>query len=746
QTGTFDNGGYQLECTGALEVANGAKFLLNGSSTFPTKYATLSLGLTSTVDYGGNGPQTIGKVNYGNLSSTNTGDRVLPNGGTVGIAGTFSHAGNSFTITGSTIDYNGAGTQNIIAFNYNNLTTSGSGARILPSSGKVRVSGTFTPGTNTYTITGSTIEYNGTGTGNKAQTISAFDYNNLSSSSIGDRKLASTGTIGIYGTFTPGINNYTAITGSTIEFKSNSGQTIPAFNYDGLTSSGSGTRTLASTGTIGIAGTFNSGGNSYTVTGSTVDFNGSSLQTIPSFNFNNIQLTNSSIALSGDLTIPGDITINGTLDATGGNITVSGDWTNNGTFTNGGKIITLNGSSDQTIGGTASTSFFDVVVNKSSGNIILGNAITIEKTLILTAGNIKTTSTNLITFDVDAVLSGGSSASFIDGPAAKNTNSTSSFTFAIGRGTTYRSLMVEPIDVNTSTFTAEYADSGYTNTATVGAGIDHVSTLEYFILDRSGGKNAADAYVTISWDNSSGVNTAAIADLRLAHWDGSQWEDFGNSAVSGDNTSGTLRSNLVTTFSPFTLGSSSGSNPLPIDLLSFDVAAKGMGVELKWETATEINNDYFTIEKSVDGIYFEEISDIEGAGNSSVAIKYNYTDENPYEGTSYYRLKQTDFDGKWEVFPMKAVKWGKADEFKILSVGPNPVTDQINIDYLVSSGVEVSCMIYNLQGKLLYEKNTQASKGVNNFTYNEAGNLEQGIYILVLKNDKKSISHKVMKN
>src|SRR6185369_3974385 len=137
---------------------------------------------------------------------------------------------NSYTITGSTVDFNGSGAQTIPAFNYNNLTSSSSGARTLAGSGTIGIAGTFTPGTNSYTITGSTINFNGAG----AQQVEAFNYNNLTSSSSGARTLESSGTIGIAGTFTPGTNSYT-VTGSTIDFNGSSAQQVEAFNYNNLT-------------------------------------------------------------------------------------------------------------------------------------------------------------------------------------------------------------------------------------------------------------------------------------------------------------------------------------------------------------------------------------------------------------------------------------------------------------------------------------------------------------------------------
>src|SRR5207244_1300677 len=103
----------------------------------------------------------------------------------------------------------------------------------------------FTPGTNGYTITGSTIDFNGGG----SQTIPAFNYNNLNSSSTGARTLASSGSIGVAGAFTPGTNSYT-ITGSTVDFNSTGAQTVAAFTYNNLTISGGGTKTLSGTAVV----------------------------------------------------------------------------------------------------------------------------------------------------------------------------------------------------------------------------------------------------------------------------------------------------------------------------------------------------------------------------------------------------------------------------------------------------------------------------------------------------------------
>ncbi|NQX98097.1 MAG: hypothetical protein HRT73_09495, partial [Flavobacteriales bacterium] len=100
----------------------------------------------------------------------------------------------------------------------------------------------------------------------------------------------------------------------------------------------------------------------------------------------------------------------------------------------------------------------------------------------------------------------------------------------------------------------------------------------------------------------------------------------------------------------FTIASLTAANPLPITLLSFEATANEDKVDLKWSTSTEINNGFFTIERSADAKNWEEIVTTNGAGNSNQTIEYFETDYEPLEGVSYYRLKQTDFNGQYEYF------------------------------------------------------------------------------------------------
>ncbi len=121
-----------------------------------------------------------------------------------------------------------------------------------------------------------------------------------------------------------------------------------------------------------------------------------------------------------------------------------------------------------------------------------------------------------------------------------------------------------------------------------------------------------------------------------------------------------------------------GTNPLPIELVSFDATLQGNGVELTWVSATEINNDFYSIYKSNDAKIWEFWKNVKGAGNSSVELSYTETDNQPYHGATYYKLSQTDFDGTSEELGIRVVQLnGDNGNF---TVYPNPTEGLITID------------------------------------------------------------------
>ncbi len=145
----------------------------------------------------------------------------------------------------------------------------------------------------------------------------------------------------------------------------------------------------------------------------------------------------------------------------------------------------------------------------------------------------------------------------------------------------------------------------------------------------------------------------------------------------------------------------SGCPILPIELLTFDGYNKNNVNEFYWSTSSEINNDYFTLERSWDAIHFEEIATINGAGNSNVLLEYEETDLHPMNGTNYYRLRQTDFDGNYSFSKMITLS-NKLEHS--LSVYPNPSTSFITLFNKENSLLNSIVKVYDIQGRIVLEE------------------------------------------
>ncbi len=115
---------------------------------------------------------------------------------------------------------------------------------------------------------------------------------------------------------------------------------------------------------------------------------------------------------------------------------------------------------------------------------------------------------------------------------------------------------------------------------------------------------------------------------------------------------------------------------LPVTLLSFDAKAEANAVRLDWVSAREVNNDYYTVERSADGMHFTTVALRDGAGNSETALYYTLFDVDPLPGISYYRLRQTDFDGKETVSEIRSVVYGTNEG---ISIYPNPANRQFTL-------------------------------------------------------------------
>ncbi|MBL3655034.1 T9SS type A sorting domain-containing protein [Fulvivirga sediminis] len=170
-----------------------------------------------------------------------------------------------------------------------------------------------------------------------------------------------------------------------------------------------------------------------------------------------------------------------------------------------------------------------------------------------------------------------------------------------------------------------------------------------------------------------------------------------------------------------------GSAPLPISLLSFNYELVDQNVSLEWKTASEENNDYFTLQRSSDGKVFENIAKIAGNGTTNEEQSYSYLDANPIYGTSYYRLLQTDYDGTEHNVAIQAVFNSSVKSFAIF---PSPAAE--GQDIKIYTGADhseaLNVAVYSGAGQLLYAQESHAEAG---YTVLNSG-LRSGLYVIKL--------------
>jgi F5/8 type C domain/Secretion system C-terminal sorting domain len=183
------------------------------------------------------------------------------------------------------------------------------------------------------------------------------------------------------------------------------------------------------------------------------------------------------------------------------------------------------------------------------------------------------------------------------------------------------------------------------------------------------------------------------------------------------------------------------TTPLPVTLLNFTASVlQNKYVSLQWQTSQEENSDHFDVERSVDGTTFFKIDSVKAAGNSNTVLSYSSTDDKPFKGINFYRLKQVDLDGHFVYSSVKIVKFGSTSTVAPV-VYPNPVSTV----FTTVPGLELirEIVIYNSQGKAVQfvMGNSTDDEMIVNISA-----LSAGVYILKIKTDSQIYQHKIIKN
>lgn len=181
-------------------------------------------------------------------------------------------------------------------------------------------------------------------------------------------------------------------------------------------------------------------------------------------------------------------------------------------------------------------------------------------------------------------------------------------------------------------------------------------------------------------------------------------------------------------------GDCASAMPLPVQLSHFNAEAKSGTTTISFTTATEVNNDYFTISRSADGKIFENIGEVDGSGNSHQEVHYEFVDEKPIAGISYYRIMQTDYDGQYSYSDVKSVRH---NGWSNLSVTPSTTAGNL---YVTTDMDNYSINIFTAAG--------QPVKSFSSLSLDQNINIEElqpGVYYVMVNSSLDRETIKIVK-
>jgi hypothetical protein len=242
-------------------------------------------------------------------------------------------------------------------------------------------------------------------------------------------------------------------------------------------------------------------------------------------------------------------------------------------------------------------------------------------------------------------------------------------------------------------------------------------------------------------------NTITESDLGAQRYNsgGNIWGDYlpQGTANTGPNTVTGVPVSPANFFRVWTL--SSIISPLPIELLSMEAKCDRGLMTINWSTASETNNDFFLLERSDDGISWEPVKTIPGAGNSSTIRNYSVNDLSPYDGTTYYQLTQFDFNGDYETFT-PCVGFCSDSGIEIVTVYNNFNSSHFTLTVNSTTNEQFDLYLLDMSGKVVAtQSNLTINAGTNQVEIYK-GNLPMGIYMVKLVNGNHLLTRKVALN
>jgi autotransporter-associated beta strand protein len=422
------------------------------------------------------------------------------------------------------------------------------------------------------------------------------------------------------------------------------------------------------------------------------------------------------------LIIGRNLQLDGALSGSGsgGDIHLAGNWTQSSTgsyFPNDNEVLFNGTSGQQAMSATGGVTFYNAEIDNADG-LLLNDNLRITSDFNFNNGIILPASAENLIFEDNATASNASNSSYYGGVVIKEGDDV--FEFPVGDTNSNGANLYQPVRIiefdnpGSTSIEAQYfaeasnnAGPWYDGSAGANGLLEEISNCEYWVVNKTN-SGEPDVRLSFSYANDEPTYCNSIQDTNtvfLASFNTSDWEILGSDPVSTPGEVATLAfvdeglGGPEGNYGEFTFTSGSQVNILPISLLSFQAEAVDGQVHTKWTTASERDNDYFTIERSKDGNHWEKAGTVDGAGDSDQELSYDFTDPRPYVGLSYYRLRQTDFNGEFTTSSPRAVEIRQNGEFALDKVYRG--TDGLNLVYR-STAPYVVVEIYDLLGKRIH--------------------------------------------
>ncbi len=454
-------------------------------------------------------------------------------------------------------------------------------------------------------------------------------------------------------------------------------------------------------------------------------------------------------------------------------VKIKGTLTNSGTLdaTSNANTIEFTGS-NQTIEQPNGTipGFYNLTISQSSGDATLTESVRVKGNLTMYAGNVITDDTKMLEIGKDKSTTGGIvwNSGTIVGPLKRWFSTTpnasqASGIFPVGLSNLNRYAQVNFTETTEGGYVIvkyhsgkpqdAYSNFPLSNNETNYRYIQNADTTGYWEMtpyDENG--NAYNALNSKKYKLKLRINTPGSIDqagilndppsLRLVKAPGNNadadghgpWEPAGTFSALETIAAGTdyvIESIDVTGFSWFN-GGGNNSNPLPVELLSFNAICSEKGSFLSWQTASENNSDYFLIQESTDGKEWVVSGKVQAAGNSTEQLDYLFSVKDKTADETYYRLLQFDNDGTSKMYgPILLNCTNNKDEVKVY---PNPSKDEVYLSINSPKDQLYKVSIADASGKLLESFSTNVSTGTTNLLINRVMRI-QGLYFITVEDE-----------